>query len=267
MSRCGNLSVMNRSKSAALIALTVVLGVGACGSSKTGTDAAAGAGGGGSHGGAGGSSGGAGGSSGGTGGSSAGTGGQAGGGGGQQDAGSCRMYGQSCGASQPCCVPMICAGGCTMPVSQDASSDGLGLWRTSAAATGATGGACQGTLAPPSGRPAGSGCGGEHRRHAVRAVASSCAANHDLRVTARSVVNCASATGIVLRRCAGQLLGNADLQLASPSPSASRAVQADGRLHAPLIHAAFRAADETACAIARPSIAASRMVRQVQHLS
>jgi hypothetical protein len=118
----GNLSVMNRSKSAALIALTVAIGVGACGSSKTGTDAAAGAGGGGSHGGAGagGSTGGAGGSSGGAGGSSAGTGGQAGGGGGQQDAGSCRMYGQSCGVSQPCCVPMICAGGCTMPVSQDA---------------------------------------------------------------------------------------------------------------------------------------------------
>jgi hypothetical protein len=113
---------MNRRKSAALIALTVVLGVGACGNSKTGADAAAGAGGGGSHGGAGGSNGGAGGSSGGAGGSSAGTGGQAGGGGGQQDAGSCRMYGQSCGASQPCCAPMICAGGCTMPVSQDASS-------------------------------------------------------------------------------------------------------------------------------------------------
>ena len=35
MSKCGNLSVMNRRKSAALIALTVVLGVGACGSSKT----------------------------------------------------------------------------------------------------------------------------------------------------------------------------------------------------------------------------------------
>lgn len=156
MSRCDKLSVVNRRTSAALIALTVVIGIGACGSSKTGTDAAAGAGGGGSHGGAGGSNGGAGGSSGGTGGSSAGTGGQAGGGGGQQDAGSCRMYGQSCGVSQPCCVPMICAGGCTMPVSQDASSDGLG----SGGRGGATGtGGAAGNAGAAGGR-GGSGGGG-----------------------------------------------------------------------------------------------------------
>ena len=44
--------------------------------------------------------------------------------GGQQDAGSCLMYGQSCAGSQQCCVPLICAGNCLMPVSQDASSDG-----------------------------------------------------------------------------------------------------------------------------------------------
>ena len=152
MSSFDNLSVMSRNKSAAIIALAVVISVGACGSSKTGTDAAAGAGGGGSHGGAGGSSGGGGGSSGGTGGSSAGTGGQAGGGGGQQDAGSCRMYGQSCGASQPCCVPMICAGGCTMPVSQDASGDGPKTCSYADGGAPADGGAFQGTC-PASGCP------------------------------------------------------------------------------------------------------------------
>jgi hypothetical protein len=157
MSRCGNLSVMNRGRSAALIALTVVIAVGACGSNKTGGDAAAGAGGGGSHGGAGGSNAGTGGTSEGTGGSSAGTGGQAGGGGGQQDAGSCRMYGQSCGASQPCCVPMICAGGCVMPVSQDASSDGPKTCSYTDGGALADGGAFRGTC-PASGCPAGSVC-------------------------------------------------------------------------------------------------------------
>ena len=87
------LSVMNRRTKPALIALAVVIGGGACGSTKTGADGAAGAGG---------SSGGAGGSSGGAAGSSAGTSGQAGGGGGEQDAGSCRTYGQSCAGSQRC---------------------------------------------------------------------------------------------------------------------------------------------------------------------
>ncbi len=156
MSRCDNLSVMNRSKSASLIALAVVIAGGACGSTKTGTDAAAGAGGGGSHGGAGGSTGGAGGSSGGTGGSSAGTGGHAGGGG-QQDAGSCLMYGQSCAGSQQCCVPLICAGNCLMPLSQDASSDGPKTCSYADGGAASDSGVFQGTC-PASGCPAGSVC-------------------------------------------------------------------------------------------------------------
>jgi hypothetical protein len=152
MSKSGNLLRMKRRTSAALIALAVAIGAGACGSSKPGTDGGAGTGGGG------GSRGGAGGSSGGTGGSSAGTGGQGGGGGGggQQDAGSCRMYGQSCSDSQRCCVPMICAGGCVMPVSQDAAGDGP---KTCSYADGGApdGGAFQGAC-PASGCPAGSVC-------------------------------------------------------------------------------------------------------------
>ena len=149
MSRCGNLSVMNRSTSTALIALTVVIAIGACGSNKTGTDAAVGAGGG-SHGGTGGTSGPAGGSSG-------GMGGQAGGSGGQQDAGSCRMSGQSCAGSQQCCVPLICAGNCLMPVSQDASSDGPKTCSYADGGAPPDGGAFRGAC-PASGCPAGSVC-------------------------------------------------------------------------------------------------------------
>ncbi len=136
---------MKRGTNVALIALSVVIGVGACGSTKTGTDGAAGA------------SGGTSGSSGGTAGAVAGTGGSGGGGGGEQDAGSCRTYGQSCSDSQRCCVPMICAGGCVMPLSQDAASDGPKSCAYSDGGAPADGDAFQGTC-PASGCPAGKVC-------------------------------------------------------------------------------------------------------------
>ena len=76
-----------------------------------GTGGAAGTGG--VAGGTGGSSG-AGGGGNGRGGDQGGTGGGSGGTGAPVDAGACRTQGQSCSASERCCVPLICAGGCTM---------------------------------------------------------------------------------------------------------------------------------------------------------
>lgn len=47
----------------------------------------------------------------------------AGGGGEQADGGACRLQLQTCSDTQRCCSPLICAGNCTMPVTQDASID------------------------------------------------------------------------------------------------------------------------------------------------
>jgi hypothetical protein len=42
--------------------------------------------------------------------------GQAGGDGGQVDGGSCRLEGQACSDTQPCCVPLICTGVCSVGI-------------------------------------------------------------------------------------------------------------------------------------------------------
>jgi len=90
----------------------VILGVaGGCGSSTT----TEGGGSGGAVGEDSGASSGVGGASGGNAGSGGSEGQSAGGGG--QDAGSCRLQGQGCSASERCCGPLICAGSCSMGVS------------------------------------------------------------------------------------------------------------------------------------------------------
>lgn len=103
---------MNRLACLLMFVSLSAISVGGCGSSKTNGDAATGgadAGGGAGGGGAGGKGGGAG-QSGAGGGQVAGSGGT----GAPVDAGACRTQGQSCSASEHCCVPLICAGGCTM---------------------------------------------------------------------------------------------------------------------------------------------------------
>lgn len=58
------------------------------------------------------------------GGTGGGQGGGSGGTGAPVDAGACRTQGQSCSASEHCCVPLICAGGCTMaPSDRDLKRD------------------------------------------------------------------------------------------------------------------------------------------------
>jgi hypothetical protein len=107
-------TVMNRLAHLLLFVSVSAISVGGCSSSKTNGDAAAGdagAGGGGADG----EGGGAGQSEGGRGGGLAGAGGgQAGGAGVPVDAGACGVQGQTCSSSQPCCVPLICAGSCVM---------------------------------------------------------------------------------------------------------------------------------------------------------
>jgi hypothetical protein len=96
---------------ACLLSLLLVSAVSAasCGGSKTGSDAAADG-----AGGAAGSSGSAGASGGGGGGGGGGNQGGNGGGGGGAGGNSCRTAGQSCSDTDRCCIPLICAGGCTM---------------------------------------------------------------------------------------------------------------------------------------------------------
>jgi hypothetical protein len=130
----------------------LVLLAGACGGSRPTSDAATdGVGTGGQSGGAGSQGGATGGHAGATGG--AGTQGT----GGQIDAGSCRLEGQTCGAGSSCCIPLICAGSCTMGVlGTDAATDAAAM------CSYADGGALDGGAfvggCPAAGCPAGTFC-------------------------------------------------------------------------------------------------------------